>query len=110
MRCGPGSASARRSCAANSAAVSARLAGTPMPSAIAVKSRPGRDRSSMLRAVGPAAGAPVRSSSMFKIAYERLLKMTVVMSSCSRAWVQSAEIVYMALPSASSARTCRTAI
>jgi hypothetical protein len=37
-----------------------------------------------------------------------LLKMTVVMSSCSRAWVHNAEIVYMARPSASRARTGRS--
>jgi hypothetical protein len=36
-----------------------------------------------------------------------LLKMTVVMSSCSRAWVHSAEIVYIALPSDSRASTGR---
>jgi hypothetical protein len=56
----------------------------------------------------PVTGAPVRSSSMARIAYARLLKMTVVMSSPSRACVHSAEIVYMALPSASSANTGRS--
>ena len=85
----------------------ARLAGTPIPVARAVKSMPGLDRSSRLRAASPALTAPTRSSSMPRIAYRRLLKMTVVTSSCSLACVHSAEIVYMALPSASSARTGR---
>ena len=44
---------------------------------------------------------------MSRIAYERLLKMTVVTSSPSRACVHSADSVYMALPSASSASTRR---
>ena len=44
---------------------------------------------------------------MPRMAYERLLKTTVVMSSPSRACVHSDEIVYIALPSASSASTGR---
>ncbi len=68
MRCGPGSASASRSAAANSAAVVARRAGTPMPVARATKSRSGRDRPSKFLAASPAAAAPTRLSSMPRIA------------------------------------------
>ena len=49
--------------------------------------------------------APVRASSMLRMAYERLFMITVVTSSCSRAWVHSAWIVYIAEPSASRAST-----
>ena len=45
---------------------------------------------------------------MARMAYDRLLKMTVVTSSPSRACVHSAEMVYMALPSDSSAMTGRS--
>ena len=87
----------------------ARLAGTPIPVASAMKSRSGRDRSSRLRAAvagrrgADPAAVPCRGSRS-----DRLLKMTVVTSSCSRACVHSAESVYMALPSASSASTGRS--
>ena len=107
MRCGPGSAIAALKWVASSSAVVARVAGTPNPSAIATKSMSGLDRSSRDCAFGPAADAPTRISSSCRIAYAWLLRMTTVMSSCSRAMVHSAEIVYSALPSDCSAITGR---
>ena len=86
----------------------ARAAGTPIPFARAAKSRSGRDKSSMSSALGPGDSAPTRLSSRLRIAYERLLKITVVTSRPSRAWVHSACSVYMALPSASRHTTLRS--
>ena len=63
MRCGPGSASARRSWSASSSAVVARVAGTPMPVASATKSRSGPPRSSSCPARLPSLAAPTRDSS-----------------------------------------------
>ena len=45
---------------------------------------------------------------MRRIAYERLLRITVVTFSCSRAWVQSAVSEYIALPSDSRQSTGRS--
>ena len=106
---GPGSASDRSSWVTSSSAVVARAAGTPRPVARATKSRSGRERSSRRPASGPTAPAPTRESSRFKMAYERLARTTVVTFSPSRACVQSAWTVYMALPSASRQRTGRSA-
>ena len=63
IRCGPGSASARRSWSASSSAVVARVAGTPMPWASATKSRAGPPRSSSCPARLPSLAAPTRDSS-----------------------------------------------
>ena len=59
MRCGPGSARACRSAAANSAVVWARRAGTPIPVASAVKSRSGRVSSSRSCAARPIPAPPL---------------------------------------------------
>ena len=48
----------------------------PSRSARWTKSRSGRERSSRSRALGPPAPAPVRASSMFKMAYDRLFRIT----------------------------------
>ena len=108
IRCGPGSANAVRSCSASSSHVVARVAGTPMPVASATKSRSGRDRSSSSPALPPVSAAPTRCSSMRRIAYERLFRITVVTFSCSRACVHSAVSEYIALPSDSRQSTGRS--
>src|SRR3954465_3171204 len=55
----------------------------------------------------PSPSAPTRENSNSRIAYERLAMITVVTSSCSRACVHSAWIVYIAEPSASNEITGR---
>ena len=82
--------------------------GTPRPSREPTKSMSGRWRSNMSSACGPGSPAPVRDSSRFRMAYERLLKITVVTFRPSRAWVHSAWNVYMAEPSASRLSTGRS--
>ncbi len=90
---------ARANAPANASRVSARTAGTPMPSASFTQSKAGSPRSSIESAFAPPAAAPTRINSTLRIAYDRFAKITVVTSSRSRACVQSACNVYIAPPS-----------
>ena len=82
----------------NCSAVSILTASTPIPPAIATQSRLGLSRSKISCVVGPGI-APTFLSSPRRIAYERLLNMTVVTLRFSRACVHNACTVYIALPS-----------
>src|SRR5665811_2619663 len=92
----------------SSSAVWTRLAGTPNPVAMSTKFNVGSDRSSIRADWAPGLlPAPVRASSIRRIAYAELLTRTVVTFEFSRAWVHRDWIVYSALPSASIDKTGR---
>ena len=84
------------------------LPGTPCPLANDTQSKNGRSRSSMRLAFSPASGPPMLASSPRKMRYERLAKITTVTSRFSRAMLQSACRVYIALPSPIKANTLRS--
>jgi hypothetical protein len=68
IRCGPGSAYARRSASSRSSAVVTQVAGTPRPLLIWAKLGVGSDRSSIRAARSPGSPAAVRASSIRRIA------------------------------------------
>ena len=111
MRCGPGSASARRICAANSAAVVARRPRAlpwPADEGGEIQRGAGPGPAGYRAVVARCTRADPGPAPWSRWRRDRLLKITVVTSSPSRAWVVSAEIVYIALPSDSSAMTGRS--